>query len=119
MIVLMAGQDGEEIYVDPKPVCELLGLTWEKQREKIVRSEVEGGWATTTKKVVVARDGKVREQSLITLETLLMWMGTLSVNRVDEFYRDKLWLYQKEPGKALRRAFLPQTVAGPAMPIED
>jgi hypothetical protein len=69
--------------------------------------------------VVVAEDGKMRELSLITLETFLMWLGTISVNRVDEFYRDKLCLYRNEAGKALRKAFLPQTVAGPAMPIED
>jgi hypothetical protein len=31
--VLMAGEVGEEIYVGPKPVCELFGISWEGQRD--------------------------------------------------------------------------------------
>jgi hypothetical protein len=51
---------------------------------------------------MVADDGKMREQTLITLETLLMWMASISPNRVDELYCDRLRLYQKEAGRARR-----------------
>jgi hypothetical protein len=64
----------DEFYRD-KPVCELFGLTREKQREKIASSEAEAGWATTLKTQVVAKDGKMRDQVLITLERFLMWPG--------------------------------------------
>ncbi len=99
--VILAGQVGEDIWVDPKPVCSAFGIDWDTQRKKIVSSEAEGGWASTVKMTVESREGDPREVVLITLESFLVWLTTISVNRVDEQYREKLCLYQKEASRAL------------------
>jgi hypothetical protein len=53
--VMMAGHEGEETYVGPKPVCELFGLSWEGQRDKLVKTSEEGGWASTKIILVVGQ----------------------------------------------------------------
>jgi hypothetical protein len=63
---------------------------------------------------MVGKDGKMRDQTLITLETFLVWLSAISIDRVDEKYKDKLRTYQREAGVALRKAFCRRTFSRPA-----
>jgi hypothetical protein len=111
--MILPGQINADIVVDPKPVCEIFGIGWEAQRAKLVNAAAEGGWAVVTKIVMTGKDGKIYEQTFITLETFLVWLATISIDRVDEKYKDKLRTDQREAGVALRKAFFRRTLSGP------
>jgi hypothetical protein len=85
---------GDEIFVDPKSVCEGFGLTWASQHNKLVSAAEEDSWAVMSKIIMTGRHGKVYAQSVITLETFLVWLTTISISRVDEQPSERLRLYQ-------------------------
>src|SRR5262249_42891204 len=94
-------QIGDDIWVDPKPICESFGLDWFSQRTKLASSSEEGSWAVMVKITMTGNDGNNYQHNVISLETLLVWLPTISLNCVPEQDREKLRLYQNEAGKAL------------------
>jgi DNA mismatch repair protein MutH len=55
---LVAIQQGETTYTSVKPVCDILGIDWEAQRQRIERDEVLA--STTCVIQAVGADGRQR-----------------------------------------------------------
>lgn len=93
-------RDGE-VYVSLRRVCESLGIDHSSQFRKLR----EYHWATIVNLTMVAGDGRARELSMINLDTLGMWLATISPGRVSDEARPKVILYQAECVRVLRRHF--------------
>lgn len=109
---LLAQQDERGVWVMVKRVCESIGLTEQRQMEKIKSKP----WATTTMMVVVAEDGKNREMMALHLDSLPMWLATIDAGRVAPEVRAKIERYQVECARVLRDHFFG---APPAPPPQE
>jgi hypothetical protein len=87
-----------------KPLCEMFGIDWEGQRQKINRDDLFNSTACVIQ--AVAADGKQREMTCLPLEVFPMWLARIDTNRVQNPYAAKLILeYQKEVTKVLYEHF--------------
>lgn len=66
--------------------CENLGLDVKNQLTKLKIKE----WATMVENTMVAEDGKTRSMTLISLDTLPMWLASIETRKVKPAIRDKL-----------------------------
>lgn len=112
--------EDDEIYVSLKRACEGLGITYSPQRRKLQDTH----WATVIMMTTVAEDGRMRRLSVVDLDTLAMWLATISPSRVSEEARPKVVRYQKECVKALRSYFFERRPAEnddepPRPPLEE
>lgn len=94
-------QEGRDVWVSLKRMCENVSLDPDTQRKKLISK----AWATTVIKTVVAEDGKSREMLMLHLDSVPMWFATIDPNRVREEVRPKLINYQRECAKVLRDHF--------------
>lgn len=100
---LEAVQTGDgKIMVSIKRVCESLGIDVEGQRKKLATCE----WATTEFISAVAQDGKQRRLAMIDLESLPMWLATITASKVKAAVRPKLLQFQREARNVLAAWFL-------------
>jgi phage antirepressor YoqD-like protein len=76
-----------------KPIVEGMGLSWQGQHEKLSANKAR--W-TIKEILMVAEDGKMREQSCMPLRKLPGWMGTVHPNKVNPEIRDGIIAYQNE-----------------------
>ncbi len=100
-LVSVAG--ATKIVVPVRPVCEVLGLDWNGQYQRIRRDEVLG--STMCEIHTVARDGKRRKMAALPLEYLHGWLFGIGATQVKEEYREKITLYRRECFRALSAAF--------------
>lgn len=77
-------RDGEA-YIPARPICELLGLSWSRQRKILTDPETE---ATVAFKATVAEDGKQREMLCVAYPDFMMWLAGITPSRVKEEARD-------------------------------
>jgi hypothetical protein len=64
ILAVLAKVDGKvQVLVPVRPVCDVLGVDWEGQRQRIARDNVLGSTACEIK--AVARDGKRRKMSAL------------------------------------------------------
>lgn len=98
---LQTVREGEQVWVVLKRACEALGIAEQRQAEKLK----ELPWACTT--LVVAHDSSGRNQELfcLDLDSLPMWLATISIKRVRPEAREKLIHYQRECARVLRDHF--------------
>lgn len=109
---LEAVQTGDgKIMVSIKRVCESLGIDVEGQRKKLATCE----WATTEFISAVAQDGKQRRLAMIDLESLPMWLATITASKVKAAVRPKLLQFQREAHKVLAAWFLGTCRENPAL----
>lgn len=101
---LLALREGDEIYVGVRRVCEVVGVVYQTQIDKLKAAK----WSTLTFRVMVADDGKDRNTAVVSLKALPMWLATISPNRVDASVREKLELYQQEAADVLHDHFFGQ-----------
>jgi ElaB/YqjD/DUF883 family membrane-anchored ribosome-binding protein len=94
-------RENDDVYVNIKRVCENLGVDYSAQLKRLK----EKPWATVAIKTTVGNDEKTREMSMINLDSLPMWLATISSNRVSEDIRPKLIRYQIEAAQVLRDHF--------------
>jgi DNA-binding transcriptional regulator YdaS (Cro superfamily) len=92
----------EDAQVSIRRVCDALGVASQSQLEKLKGK----AWATVTMIVAVAEDGKQREQAMIALKSLPMWLATIDPRKVSEHVREKLARYQQEAHDVLAAHFL-------------
>ena len=104
---LQAVRDGEAVWVVVRRVCEALGIDPEAQRQRLTDPEMSP-WATTCLRQAVAADGKSREIFAVDLDSLPMWLATISPKRVRPEARNKLIAYQRECARVLRDHFFGQ-----------
>jgi hypothetical protein len=118
ILAVLAKIDGKlQVLVPVRPVCDVLGVDWNGQYQRIRRDDVLG--STMCEIHTVARDGKRRKMAALPLEYLHGWLFGISASQVKEEFRDKITLYRRECFQALSTAFqadlvLPDKEAPPA-----
>ncbi|WP_165063466.1 phage antirepressor N-terminal domain-containing protein [Paludisphaera rhizosphaerae] len=89
------------VHVGVRSVCDALGLTLQGQLTKLKKEE----WATVTMIVTDDARGSFREQAMIPLDEVPMWLATIRPMKVAEVVRPKLTKYRREVVKVLDRYF--------------
>lgn len=93
----------DEFYVALRPVVEGMGLTWSRQRKKIVADTER--FSTVALKATVAEDGKQREMLCIPLQRVFGWLATIHPSRVKPECREAVLAYQRECDQVLFHHF--------------
>jgi len=103
LAVLVRVDNELQVLVPVRPVCDVLGINWDGQRQRIARDKVLR--STAVEITAVARDGKRRKMSALPLEYLHGWLFGIGESQVKEEYREKITLYRRECFQALSKAF--------------
>lgn len=91
-------------YTPVKMLCEVLGLDWEKQRERIQGDEV---LAEVARIITLLKGGDDQPYPMLCLplDYIYGWLFGVQVNRVRPELRERLILYKRECYRVLSRAF--------------
>ncbi len=90
-------------YVPIRPICEILGLDFSAQRQKIERDEILGSSVVMT--TTVGADGKQREMYCLPLKFIFGWLFTIDTSRVNSEVRPTVVAYKLECYNALYEYF--------------
>lgn len=100
-------QDGR-VYIPLRPVCDLLGIDWSAQRQRINRdpilSEVVSGVVVTPSPLAESKFANPQEMLCIPLDFLNGWLFGINANRVSDAVRPTLLRYQRECYQVLYEA---------------
>lgn len=114
---LEVSKQGDDLFVSVRRVCEALGIDPRTQGRKLASTE----WANVVEMTVwVGEDGRFgddlrghhdlagqeRALSMIHVDSLPMWLATISPDKVAEAARPKLVAFQKEAARVLADHFL-------------
>lgn len=97
---LMAVSDGTGVWVALKPMCDTLGVSFPAQLRKLRGRS----WAGVAQRATPSAGG-IQQTTVITSETVPMWLATIDENRVAGDARPKLIAYQREARDALDAYF--------------
>lgn len=99
-------EDGT-VYVPIRPICELLGLAWQGQNERINRDAILSQVAGSVS-VTLTEPNRTRNISMkcLPLDYLNGWLFGINANRVKDSVRDGLLKYQMDCYRVLADAFL-------------
>ena len=105
-IIAIRAQDGA-VYVPVRPICDLLGVDWSSQRQRIARDPV---LAEVIKPCVVVtttqgQPDQRREMLALPLDYISGFLFGINAGRAKEEIRERLIRYQKECYKVLAEAF--------------
>lgn len=95
-----------ETYVPIKPICEAIGVSHQKQIEKLNEDEILS--STVTLRVTVGADGKDREMVCLPLEYVYGWLFTINPKNVKAESRESVIRYKKECYDVFCRHFFTQ-----------
>lgn len=101
-IAIIASNEPEK-FVPIKPICEVLGIESEAQRQKILNHPLLSPTALLNK--VVAADGKEREMFCLPLEFVFGWLFTINSSNVAPEAKEAVEKYQLECYRALYHHF--------------
>jgi hypothetical protein len=101
-VTVIEREDGDHL-VAMKPICEVLELDWEGQRQLINRDPVLGSTACIIQ--AVGQDGRLREMTCLPLQFLNGWLFKVDVSRYEGHRREKIIRYQRECYAALYQHF--------------
>lgn len=73
-------QDGNDIFVPVRPICDALGVTFSRQRKKIMDDPILG--SVVALKATTAEDGKQYEMVNLPLEYVFGWLFTINPDNV-------------------------------------
>ena len=107
---LMAVQEGGQVWVALKPMCDTLGIAYPTQLRKLQRRS----WAGVTQRVTPSAGG-FQQTTVITSDAVPMWLATIDENRVAVEARPRLIAYQREAKHALDAYFNKRSVIAPAV----
>ena len=93
----------EQQLVPIRPICDALGIAYERQSSKIKEHPILS--STVTLEVMVAADGKQLEMLCLPLEYIFGWLFTISPVNVNENAKEGLVKYQRECYHALFQHF--------------
>lgn len=93
-----------EIWIPLRPLCDRLGLDPDNQAKRL-RDPSRCPWSTTSIMTVDDAIGHAREMFCVDLNTLPMWLATVTSGKVTPRLRDTIVLYQKEAARSLRNYF--------------
>lgn len=108
-IVAVRLADGR-VYVPVRPICELIGVAWAPQYQRINRDPI---LSEETKSVIVtitdidagSTRPRTSEMVCLPLEFLNGWLFGINVSRVNEEIRPRLLQYQRDCYRVLYEAF--------------
>jgi len=105
-IVAVRAKDGT-VYVPVRPICDLLGVSWSSQQNRINRDEVLSTVATNISVFVTNTQGQEQHRTMLCLplDYISGFLFGLSAGRVREDIRDKIIRYKKECYQVLAEAF--------------
>ena len=83
-----------ETYVPIKPICDALGISLERQREKIQSDDILS--TTAALRGAVAADGKEREMLCLPLRYVYGWLFTINPKNVAPGAREAVTRYRRE-----------------------
>ena len=99
-------KDGETLWISIRRICESLDIDVKTQHRKLQ----ESGWARIVTMLVHDASNRQQDALLVDINTLPMWMATVSASRVPEHVRPKLIAYQREKAATvLANHFLKKT----------
>ena len=84
----------DEQMVPIRPICEALGIAYERQTTKIKEHPILS--STVTLRVMVAADGKQREMLCLPLEFIFGWLFTINPANVNEDAKPTLIKYKHD-----------------------
>lgn len=93
----------DEQMVPIRPICEALGIAYERQSTKLKEHPILS--STVTLKVMVAADGKNREMLCLPVRYVFGWLFTINPANVNEESRETLIAYQQKCYDALYSHF--------------
>ena len=100
-------EDGR-VFVPLRPLCELIGVAWPGQFERIRRDPILSDEARAVSVTLTARkDGRPQtiEMLCLPLDLLNGWLFGIAASRVKETIRDRVLRYQRECYRVLYEAF--------------
>jgi len=95
---------GSDLFVGLRRCCEVLGISTEAQVAKLKSKE----WAVTAMIEGTGPDGKQYLMTVIHINSLPMWLTSISSKKVAVEVRPKLLAFQKEAARVLADHFLGQ-----------
>lgn len=99
--------NGIEKFVAIKPICQALGVSVQKQLEKIKNDEILS--STITLRVTVGADGKDREMQCLPLKYIFGWLFTINPENVKPEIKHLIVQYKRECYDALFDSFTKRT----------
>lgn len=118
VLVEVAGE--QRVFVPLRPICDLVGVDWSAQRQRLNRDLVLSGeirGVVVTPSPLDSKYANPQEMTCLPLDYLNGWLFGINANRVkNEDIRDRLVRYQRECYQVLANAFLErtQTAVSPA-----
>lgn len=105
-IIAVRANDGT-VYVPVRPICDLLGVSWSSQQNRITRDEVLSTVVETISVFVTNTQGQEQHRSMLCLplDYISGFLFGLSASRVRDDIRDKIIRYKKECYQVLAEAF--------------
>lgn len=101
-IIIVIDEAGEK-FVPIKPICEVLGINYTSQLEKLETDELID--STIPLRGTVGADGKDRQMKCLPLEFVFGWLFSISSKNVKEEAREGLIAYKKICHKVLYNYF--------------
>ena len=95
--------EGDTIYIPIRPICELLGVDWSAQRQRLNRDSILS--AEIQRVVVTTTRRGDTEMLCLPLDFISGFLFGINANRVKPELRDKIIRYQYECYKVLAEAF--------------
>ncbi|MGL4858969.1 MAG: phage antirepressor N-terminal domain-containing protein [Enterobacteriaceae bacterium] len=95
----------DEVYVPIRPICDILGVNYSTQLEKIKNDPLKSK-GTVPLRGTVGADGKQREMVALKFKYALTWMLSINANNVKEEIREHLMEYQDQCSDILCDYFL-------------
>jgi len=99
---LFAVEDGETVFVAIKPICDTLGISADRQRDRIRRDLILNEGATI---MGVPSAGGEQETFCLRLDLLQGWLFGIDASRVKPEARDRVLAYKRECFAVLFRHF--------------
>ncbi|HYN87543.1 MAG TPA: phage antirepressor N-terminal domain-containing protein [Ardenticatenaceae bacterium] len=112
---LVAVQDAEgTVWLPMRPLCDVLGVVWSSQRDRISRDAVMGEVVRAIRVVRPGERGGAQEMACLPLDVARFWLIGINANRVKPEFRDRLVEYQREAIEIIEGAFarVPAAPAG-------
>lgn len=105
-IIAVRVKDGT-VYVPVRPICDLLGVSWSSQQNRINRDEVLSKAANNISVFVTNTQdqGQQRTMLCLPLDCISGFLFGLTASRVKEDIREKIIRYKEECYKVLSEAF--------------
>ena len=92
-VVLLTVENNGEKYVPIKPICEILGVSYQSQFERLKKDKILG--STIMPSMTVGADGKTREMSCLPYKYIFGWLFKINSDKVKPEAQENLIKYQK------------------------